>query len=754
MSIPKVAAEIPRISELRRMLDYDDTSLPRCKLLMEDLRAFRKKFATSQGRRGRDLINWRDETDQAGLLEMTRSYLLRDGNGSLFWPDDPTTPNYNKLQWTKSKDLLNKEKKRSQRKFNMGASRTQRGVSRENPIDLNLDEVEGRTSARPEGNMSPGTYQNVFSARDADPFSGVVDPALRLENFSAVHRENETSMAGSTSELPSASHNTLNAIQTRLEPISVTSDEPDSRPGVDSEDNDEPPTKRRKARHPPTRIVTLRTKKANQTGRKTRNVASVPTWSSSRVRRPRQDPSWATEEQLRHLDSSSSARSSPGQLDAALESPASEDPAPERTMPQTAMLEAAATQALATAQATATIMEYQVPTVEECFPCDEGSFTRSMSGILDTIEGSRPGSPAGNTPDASMNMNTGPASQAAPPNRNSARVDPSSSARPVSREADLNGSLEPSAAASSTSATPVALTSDMTFTPLPMTQGLSEQLLAPPRGSTTPAVTMVPSTRSPVSGSVSPRGSTTPTAAIVPRMRSPVLGGVSPRGSTTPTAAIAPRTMSPVLGSASPRGRITPATTTRSSTTSLMSAVALQRDADAHALTATMPTALSEEGHPQLAEAISPVDATNTHFQITSPPPQAKVAKPKINFTYYIVLSRVPVYDALHWTPSKRFTEMSLADFEHEIPHGLPADAKGWLFTLSGPGVKIRAKVHRGNDEEYIIMKSIFDQELREAIPQNKDKAHLVFRFQFECFREELIQATGVGEAYEDELNY
>lgn len=99
------AVEIPRITELRRMIDYDDTSLPRSKILMEDLRTFRKKFTTSQGRRGMDLINWKDERDKAELLEMTRDYLLRDGNGILFWPDDPALSNYNKLQWSKSKDL-------------------------------------------------------------------------------------------------------------------------------------------------------------------------------------------------------------------------------------------------------------------------------------------------------------------------------------------------------------------------------------------------------------------------------------------------------------------------------------------------------------------------------------------------------------------------------------------------------------------------------------------------------------------------
>jgi hypothetical protein len=97
------AASVPRtrISELRHELDYGDSKLPRCSAFNDDVRAFRKKFLTSSGLRGLELHDWKSSAHQAGLSEMTTAYLDHGGNGSLFWPDDVSSPRYNTLQYSK-----------------------------------------------------------------------------------------------------------------------------------------------------------------------------------------------------------------------------------------------------------------------------------------------------------------------------------------------------------------------------------------------------------------------------------------------------------------------------------------------------------------------------------------------------------------------------------------------------------------------------------------------------------------------------
>lgn len=550
---------------------------------------------------------------------------------------------------------------------------------------------------------SPRAYQRVFSANPGELFSGIVDPALRPEPFSMVHDEHWTSEAGSTSRIPSATSNHNDSAHASFEPIGDVSIKPDSRPRVNSGDEDGPPAKRRKGHPPRSRIVILHTKKSKKHGRQTRNDCQ-PTWTSPRVRRPRQDSTWATEEQLRGLDSSDSARSSPGQPDTA-----PEEPAPDPTMLERAAAQVSAAQvSAAQVSATATTSDCQPLAVEEHFSDDEDPFAvydEYIAGMVDTIEGSRPWSSTRNVaPEALMVPTVVPA--CAPPSPNSAHVDPSSSARPVSHEPALHGSPEPYTVFSSRSTAPVAVGSDMTTTSLPVSRGQSEPLL----------------TRS--------RRSSTTAAATVSSMTRPVSAVAPPGGSSTPVAVVVSRTTSP------------------------MSAAAIPPHAATRAQTATTHATLQEERQTQLAESTLPESVPTTHSQAMGPPPQPKVAKPKINFAYYLVFSRVPVYRALQWTPSKRFTEMNLAEFEHEIPHKLPADAKGWLVTLNGPGVHIQVRVHRDEDEEHAIMKSAFGKQVRAAIPQNKDKAHLVFDIEVEVLKEELMQVAGAQESYEDELDF
>lgn len=95
------AASIPSITTLRKELDYGDPQSPRCAAFYDDTRAFRKKFITSRGVAGPELHDWKSREGQAALTEMTLAYLDKEGNGRLFWPDDKSSANYNKYQYSK-----------------------------------------------------------------------------------------------------------------------------------------------------------------------------------------------------------------------------------------------------------------------------------------------------------------------------------------------------------------------------------------------------------------------------------------------------------------------------------------------------------------------------------------------------------------------------------------------------------------------------------------------------------------------------
>jgi len=100
----KIAATaIPNITALRRGLDYGDVNLPRCVEFYDDMRVFRKKFKTSRGVSGTDLHDWKSREGQNALSEMTYAYLDKAGNGMVFWPDEPSAPNYNEYQYTRDK---------------------------------------------------------------------------------------------------------------------------------------------------------------------------------------------------------------------------------------------------------------------------------------------------------------------------------------------------------------------------------------------------------------------------------------------------------------------------------------------------------------------------------------------------------------------------------------------------------------------------------------------------------------------------
>ncbi|KAJ9134132.1 hypothetical protein NKR23_g10363 [Pleurostoma richardsiae] len=95
-----VPTKIPNITSLRDQLDYGNAGSKRCSTFNDDIRVFRKKFRTTDDIAGVDLHDWKNPAHQAGLTEMAQAYLDKGGNGSVFWPDDETSPYKNKYSYS------------------------------------------------------------------------------------------------------------------------------------------------------------------------------------------------------------------------------------------------------------------------------------------------------------------------------------------------------------------------------------------------------------------------------------------------------------------------------------------------------------------------------------------------------------------------------------------------------------------------------------------------------------------------------
>lgn len=99
------ATQIPNITELRKQLDYGDATLSRCANFYDDLRVYRKKYHTKDGKPGTEMHEWKTPEAQAELDEITAAYLDKDGNGQTYWPDDGSAANYNSLQYSKHRSM-------------------------------------------------------------------------------------------------------------------------------------------------------------------------------------------------------------------------------------------------------------------------------------------------------------------------------------------------------------------------------------------------------------------------------------------------------------------------------------------------------------------------------------------------------------------------------------------------------------------------------------------------------------------------
>jgi hypothetical protein len=111
----------------------------------------------------------------------------------------------------------------------------------------------------------------------------------------------------------------------------------------------------------------------------------------------------------------------------------------------------------------------------------------------------------------------------------------------------------------------------------------------------------------------------------------------------------------------------------------------------------------------------------------TSMPPPPRTQKQMIGFQYTVVKARTPNLVVSDWIPQQRFSSMSLAAFEQDVPHQLPVDARGWQFTLAGPGIRYMGQVPRGRDDIHKATLKSMERRIRDTISRNRSMGQIDF---------------------------
>ncbi|KAI9154817.1 Bifunctional cytochrome P450/NADPH--P450 reductase [Paramyrothecium foliicola] len=251
MESPKSVAAIPTITDLRRMLGFGDPALHRSQIFNDDTRVFRGKFTDSEGQPGYDFFDWKSAKHQKGLDELTDAYLDKEGNGSLFWPDDPTSARHNGLQYSQDRSHIRKLVKQLFFRLNLQQHRNTKyrhGLQRDK-----VEDHHGRGSGsknRPicvDEHEVAQQIQGVSKNPDIRGFPEplppfLVDPALKanttVETNRGQGRRRSSSSASSQSRVQSQRVTRIDAADTPV----------DNR---NERRANEPPTKRKKTCHAP-----------------------------------------------------------------------------------------------------------------------------------------------------------------------------------------------------------------------------------------------------------------------------------------------------------------------------------------------------------------------------------------------------------------------------------------------------------------------------------------------------------------------
>lgn len=131
------------------------------------------------------------------------------------------------------------------------------------------------------------------------------------------------------------------------------------------------------------------------------------------------------------------------------------------------------------------------------------------------------------------------------------------------------------------------------------------------------------------------------------------------------------------------------------------------------------------------------------------PPPSGK---PAATIAYKVVLSRMPNFKEVSWTPRGSFRRKTLADFVGEVPLTLTPDGKGFLFTLVGPRLHSRRTIGRGQDGLFELWKDDISVTIQSIVSHTAGSgSDLIFELTIEEWRED---TAVVAEPAQDRFDF
>lgn len=101
--LPTYAKDVFGIGALRHQLGYENIGGERERSFHRDVRDYIANYTTEDGLSGKCLKKWRSQPHKKHLIVMTKNFLDRDGNGSLYWPHDVESLYYGVLQYSNHK---------------------------------------------------------------------------------------------------------------------------------------------------------------------------------------------------------------------------------------------------------------------------------------------------------------------------------------------------------------------------------------------------------------------------------------------------------------------------------------------------------------------------------------------------------------------------------------------------------------------------------------------------------------------------
>jgi hypothetical protein len=159
------------------------------------------------------------------------------------------------------------------------------------------------------------------------------------------------------------------------------------------------------------------------------------------------------------------------------------------------------------------------------------------------------------------------------------------------------------------------------------------------------------------------------------------------------------------------------------------------------------------EHTPPITPTDSMATSTLAPLETTSLPPPESQKKPVISFKYFVVKARTPSVVIQGWIPTQKFSGMSLAAFEQDVPHQLSQDAKGWLFMLTGPGLEYKSPVPRDRADLHKLEVEYMEKLIRTTISRNQSLGDLAFSVHVQ----ELVnnkQVEVVAGEYKEEIDF